>query len=138
MKDKGEILKLGSILMLFGSIVRAFMGLTFANFYATVISSWKVTGNGDARPAMAAMILIYTGCLVSLIASIVGMVHCEEPSYCKPCIYWGIATCLICFSANIMQYVVGYGVSSVVFLTGFVLPALYLAGAFILWGSRKK
>ena len=138
MKERGDILKLASILMLFGSIIRAFMGITFSSFFATTISMWKISGSGDPRPAIATMALIYAGALVELIASIAGMVHCEEPSHSKPCIYWGITTCLLCFAANIMQYVVGYGVSSVVFVTGFALPALYLFGAVYLWTGRKK
>ena len=138
MKERGDILKLASILMLFGSIIRAFMGITFSSFFATTISMWKISGNGDPRPAVAAMILIYAGALVALISSIIGMVNCEEPSHSKPCIYWGIITCVVCFAANIMQYVVGYGVSSVVFITGFVLPLLYLFGAIFLWTGRRK
>lgn len=138
MKERGDILKLASILMLFGSIIRAFMGITFSSFFATVISMWKINGSGDPRLAIATMVLIYTGALVALIASIVGMVNCEEPSHSKPCIYWGIASCAVCFAANIMQYIVGYGVSSVVFVTGFVLPAIYLFGAVFLWTGRKR
>lgn len=138
MKERGDILKLASILMLFGSIIRAFMGITFSSFFATTISMWKISGSGDPRPAVAAMILIYAGALVALISSIIGMVNCEEPSHSKPCIYWGAATCVVCFAANIMQYIVGYGVSSVVFITGFVLPVLYLFGAIFLWTGRRK
>ena len=138
MKERGDILKLASILMLFGSIIRAFMGITFSSFFATTISMWKISGSGDPRPAIVTMVLIYTGALTELIASIVGMVHCEEPSHSKPCIYWGIAACVLCFAANLMQYIVGYGVSSVVFVTGFVLPALYLFGAVYLWTGRKR
>ena len=138
MKERGDILKLASILMLFGSIIRAFMGITFSGFFATTISTWRISKVGDPRPALAAMILIFTGALIALIASIVGMVHCEEPSHSKPCIYWGILCCAVCFAANIMQYIVGYGVSSVVFITGFVLPALYLLGAVYLWTGRRR
>lgn len=138
MKERGDVLKLASILMLFGSIIRAFMGITFSSFFATTISIWKVSRAGDPRPAIATMVLIYAGALVELIASIVGMINCEEPSHSRPCIYWGIVTCLFCFAANIMQYIVGYGVSSVVFITGFVLPLLYLFGAVFLWTGRKR
>lgn len=133
---KHNLLKYMSVLMFFSALVRAFFAFTCLNFFASAM---------NLRLFDAAHILLYRAAIASailggvleLIAGFLGALYCEEPLLAHRCIIWGAAALALGIAANVMQIIVGYGASIYVWLSGAVIPAVYIIGAVQLKHSIK-
>lgn len=125
---KSSFVKYASFLMMLVSLVRFFFGLMMFNFFSTTLTFGAVTKE-QVRLASIAMLLIVLGCLADLIAGFVGMLNWEEPLKAKDCARWGAAALLLGLAGNILQGITGYGISLVAWITGAVIPGLFLCAA---------
>ena len=132
-----QLLKLGSILMIFSSMVRFFFGMMFCNFATLSLVMGSITKQ-RARLFNVTSILIFAGAALEMVVGIIGTLNCEEPSGAKRCIGWGIATLIWTTVCNFLQIYLGYGASYVAWITGAGVPGLFLLGAILFCSYSKR
>ncbi len=124
------LLKAGSVLMLFASFVRFFFSFTFLRFYSTALTMKLMKGYG--RPfCVFIIILSFAASVMMVVVGLIGAISCEERFYAKRCIWWGIASMILCVASNILQIIVGYGTSAITWITAVVIPVVFIAGALV-------
>ena len=88
-----------------------------------------VTSDGGALFPMATLLVIVNG-IVCLIAGVIGSENAANPHKALNFIVWGSLTTLICILGSVLYIVDGRGFDGINLLTGLILPAIYLIGAF--------
>lgn len=125
MKGK-NFLKVCGILMIIGgglgiiiSIIAA-IGAAAVQTLATAVDSSVSTGS-----MWAAVILAIVGSVLELVCGIVGCVNCSKPEKAMVNIVFGVLVIVV----QIIALIMSFSVASLI--TGFIVPALYLVGAFL-------
>lgn len=123
-------LKIASVLLIIGSVLRFFMGLTFLHFFSTLMIRGLLPKDkapfyciAFAIAALSALALLVNGIACAMIAS--------EPLLSHKSVKWGIISLIFCIAANVLQIVGGYGASAVYWITGVVIPVYFLILAVI-------
>ena len=137
MKERGGLLKAGSVFNIFGSFVRFFFGFTFMNFFSRAVLM-NVIDKKDIWMYWCVFGIIALSALLELVAGIVGIMSCEEPQFAKKCIIWGVVILVLGTLGNVLEILARYEVIFIVWLTGTILPFIYLAGAILLHTGRRK
>jgi len=130
-KKSNGFLKVTGILLIIGgslSIILGVAAVACASVIAGVASA--VGETGAAGLLMVATILILVGGVISLIAGIMGVKNAAKPEKASQCILWGLLVIAFSLVGNVINLIGGSGLDYVGLLTGLVLPALYLLGAF--------
>ena len=101
------------------SIIAA-IGAAAVQTLATAVDSGVSTGS-----MWAAVILAIVGSVLELVCGIVGCVNCSKPEKAMVNIVFGILVIVV----QIIALIMSFSVASLI--TGFIVPALYLVGAFL-------
>lgn len=134
---RSHFLRFTCILMMLTSLIRFIMGLTMFNFY---VSARNMGGFDDKTIRYAAITLgVLTLCaLAELISGFIGSLNWDEPLLAYRCVRWGIISLGLGLAGNLLQGLLGYGVSYVAWTTGAVIPALYAAAALRFQRKSRK
>ncbi len=121
-------LKVCGIIMIIGGALSIIIGIL------AVVGALALTGMGiDAGVStgllMVASILALVGGIIELIAGIIGVKNCNDPSKANTCLICGIVVVAVSVLSTILTVVAGGNFSPVSFVTGLILPALYIVGA---------
>ena len=135
--DRGYILKYTSVFMFFAALIRAIFAFTCLNFFSSALNL-RLFDALHTSFYRSALTCAFTGCVLELIAGFFGALYCEEPLLAHRCIVWGAGALLLGLAANVLQIIVGYGASVYVWLSGVVVPAVYVFGAVWLRGARRR
>ena len=110
------------------SIVRTIFGIIMLHFFSTT----HIMGATDDQTLLLAaialaFILLGAGC--ELVGGFWGVVNWEEPLLAYKSVRFGIFTLAFGLIGNLLQGLTGYGISYVAWVTGAVVPALFLIAA---------
>lgn len=125
MRIRRFLLKLAGILMMFSSMTRFVFGLVFVSFYANY-SIFTRGNRGLAGYAFVIFLLLILSCILELIAGIIGVINWNEPYAYRKCIIWGAVAFIAASLSSVFQIFIGYGASIITWLTGFIIPLLFL------------
>jgi len=120
-----KFLKVTGILMIIGGSISIILGII-----AVLAVSVVAALGADPGLLTFSAILFLLGGVVSFVAGIVGVKNAAKPEKAMSCIVLGILTAVISCFGNIIGVVAGNNFDFVGLVTGLVLPALYLIGAF--------
>lgn len=134
---KGTLLKYTSVLLFFSALVRAFFAFTCLNFFASAMNL-RLFDAAHVWLYRTAIITAISGGVLELVSGFFGALYCEEPLLAHRCIGWGTAALALGLAANLMQIIVGYGASIYVWLSGVIIPAIYILGAVRLKARAKR
>ena len=134
---RSRLLKAASILIMLSSLLRVFFGFTMFNFFTTA-STFGSVGKSELKLAGLALGAVALGAAAELVCGFVGAMNWEEPLRAKRCAVWGGVTLALGLLGNGVQALTGYGVSCVAWLTGAVVPALFLTAAFRFYRRSRK
>lgn len=110
------------------SLVRAAFGVMMINFYATA-RTFGAVEKSTLRAAGITLALVFACAALELISGFVGALNWEEPLHAKKCAVWGAAALATGLAGNAAQAMTGYGVSYVAWITGCIVPMIYLAAS---------
>jgi len=125
------ILKVVGILMIIFGAISLIVGLA-GGALAGVISTVEDETAGEIAGTLAgySTVVIITS-VIEFVAGIVGVALCKKPAKATVCIVFGCLTVIAACVSFVMGIVGDASVSNIVSgLVGFVLPVLYLIGAF--------
>ena len=125
---RSHFLRLCSLLSMLASLVRALFGIMMINFFSTALSFGSVS-KGEIRLANLAAALLMLGALTLLTCGFLGALNWEEPLRAANCAKWGGAALLLGVGGNLLQGMIGYGVSYVAWTTGAIVPGLFFLAA---------
>ena len=120
-KKSNKLLKIVGILMIIGSIFSIIMGL-FVGGLAAIF--------GGLNLITFAALSMLAGGIINLIAGICGVRYAAKPEKANTCIVYGVLTAALVVLSNILYVSAGSGMNTMSLVTGLILPALYLIGAF--------
>lgn len=130
------ILKVTGILLMIGGVLNILVGvLSFFGGGATAIYGSRTgVATPDQAAAIGGLMLVYAViCLVygivALLAGLCGFRHADEIRYAGTCVKYGIALIAIDVINAVLVFFMNNFTLSVV--TGFILPILYLVGAYM-------
>ena len=134
---RSVFLKYISILIMLTALVRLFFGFMMINFFAQA-KNMGVTAVGMMRSAGIAIMLIVLCAIGELICGFRGALSWEEPLLAGKCLKWGVITLFLGLLGNLFQWLSGYGVSYVAWITGALMPGAYALAAFLFYNGAKK
>jgi len=120
-----KFLKVTGVLMIIGGIISIILGV----IAVLGVGLLAALGANSGLLTFGA-ILVLVGGVVSLIAGIAGVKNAAKPEKEQTCITLGILTAIISVLGNVLGIAAGGGFDIAGFITGLLLPALYLIGAF--------
>ncbi|MCL1974243.1 MAG: hypothetical protein FWG54_05445 [Bacteroidetes bacterium] len=120
-KKSNKLLKIVGILMIIGSIISIILGLVVGGIAALF---------GGLNLITFAALLMLAGGIVNLIAGICGVKYAAKPEKANTCILYGVLTAALVVLSNILYVSAGSGMNTTSLITGLLLPALYLIGAY--------
>lgn len=122
-----KFLKITGILMIVAAILYLIAGVFIGGLGALA------AGIGAASSLTAsfylALVVTLVGGVCQLIAGILGVKHCQSSKGSKKCITWGIVVVAFSILSTILNLVNGDGFDAVSFVTGLIVPGLYIYGA---------
>lgn len=124
-----KFLKVTGILMIIGGafgIIAGIVAILGVSGLAALVGSAAGTG----ILYMASILCLVSG-IVQLIAGIMGVKNCEKPEMAQKCIVWGAIVAALSILGNILNVVAGSGFNVTSLITGLILPALYIYGAYL-------
>lgn len=124
-----KFLKVTGILMIIGGafgIIAGIVAILGVSGLAALVGSAAGTG----MLYMASILCLVSG-IVQLIAGIMGVKNCEKPEMAQKCIVWGAIVAVLSVLGNILNMVAGSSFNAASLVTGLVLPALYIYGAYL-------
>ena len=115
----------GILMIVFGTLalVLAIIAIAAASLATSLgIGSMMLTLSG---------ILALVGAVAQMVAGILGAVNWARPEKAGVCIVWGVIVIVLCILSTILTLVSDADNFSIIsLLTSFVIPVLYLIGAF--------
>ena len=124
-----KFLKVTGILMIIGGafgIIGGIVAILGVSGLAALVGSAAGTG----ILYMASILCLVSG-IVQLIAGIMGVKNCEKPEMAQKCMIWGAIVAALSILGNILNVVAGSGFNVTSLITGLILPALYIYGAYL-------
>ena len=119
-------LKVTGILM----IVFGTLALVLAIIAIAAVSLAASLGIGSMMLTLSG-ILALVGAVAQMVAGILGAVNWARPEKAGVCIVWGVIVIVLCIHSTILTLVSDADNFSIIsLLTSFVIPVLYLIGAF--------
>ena len=119
-------LKVTGILM----IVFGTLALVLAIIAIAAVSLAASLGIGSMMLTLSG-ILALVGAVAQMVAGILGAVNWARPEKAGVCIVWGVIVIVLCILSTILTLVSDADNFSIIsLLTSFVIPVLYLIGAF--------
>ena len=125
---KGQnFLKVTGILMIIAAVLSILVGVVIGGIGA--LAAGLGAGSGLTVSYFLALILTLAGGICELIAGIYGVKHCKSGANAKKCITWGIVVVAFSVLATVLNLVNGSEFDVMSFVTGLIVPGLYIYGA---------
>lgn len=120
-----KFLKVTGILMIIGGafgIIGGIVAMIGAGALAAVLET-------SAGGLMLASALILASAVFQLIAGIMGVKNCDKAEKAQSCLIMGILVAVLSVVGNIISNVLGSSFNITNYITGLIIPALYIVGA---------
>ena len=120
-----KFLKVTGILMIIGGafgIIGGIIALIGAGALAAVLET-------SAGGLMLASALILVSAVFQLIAGIMGVKNCDKPEKAQSCLVMGVIVAILSVAGNVTSSVLGSSFNITSYVTGLVIPVLYIIGA---------
>ena len=120
-----KFLKVTGILMIIGGafgIIGGIIALIGAGALAAVLET-------SAGGLLLASALILASAVFQLIAGIMGVKNCDKPEKAQSCLVMGVIVAILSVAGNIISNVLGSDFNIISYVTGLVIPVLYIIGA---------
>ena len=128
-QEKNKLLQICGILMIIGGSVGTVISI-IAIAGMILIAGLAAIAGVDATLALVSTILLIVSSIVTLIAGITGVKNAGRPENASKCITIGFINIAVTIVGNIVAVVSGDNLSPLSLVTGLVLPALFLLGAY--------
>ncbi len=128
MEKSNGFLKIAGILMIIGGVFTILFSILAVIGVGALAAT--LSQEVDMGMLIAASVLGIISGIISLIAGILGAKNANKPEKAKTCIIYGGLTVLLSVLGSILNVVGGSQFSVVGLITGLIVPALYLIGAF--------
>ena len=120
-----KFLKVTGILMIISAafgIIGGIIALIGAGALAAVLET-------SAGGLMLASALILVSAVFQLIAGIMGVKNCDKPEKAQSCMVIGVIVAILSVAGNVTSSVLGSSFNITSYVTGLVIPVLYIIGA---------
>ena len=120
-----KFLKVTGILMIIGGafgIIGGIVAMIGAGALAAVLET-------SAGGLMLASALILASAVFQLIAGIMGVKNCDKAEKAQSCLIMGILVVVLSVVGNVISNVLGSSFNITNYITGLIIPALYIVGA---------
>ena len=120
-----KFLKVTGILMIIGGafgIIGGIIAVIGAGALAAVLET-------SAGGLMLASALILASAVFQLIAGIMGVKNCDKAEKAQSCLIMGVLVAVLSVVGNIISNVLGSSFNITNYITGLIIPALYIVGA---------
>ncbi len=120
-----KFLKVTGILMIIGAafgIIGGIIAIIGVGAMAAVLET-------SAGGLMFASVLILASAVFQLIAGIMGVKNCDKPEKAQSCLVMGIIVAILSVAGNVTSSVLGSSFNITSYVTGLVIPVLYIIGA---------
>ena len=120
-----KFLKVTGILMIIGGafgIIGGIVAMIGAGALAAVLET-------SAGGLMFASVLILASAVFQLIAGIMGVKNCDKPEKAQSCLVMGVIVAILSVAGNVTSSVLGSSFNITSYVTGLVIPVLYIIGA---------
>ena len=120
-----KFLKVTGILMIIGGafgIIGGIVAMIGAGALAAVLET-------SAGGLMLASALILASAVFQLIAGIMGVKNCDKPEKAQSCLVMGVIVAILSVAGNVISSVLGSSFNITSYVTGLVIPVLYIIGA---------
>ena len=120
-----KFLKVTGILMIIGGafgIIGGIIAMIGAGALAAVLET-------SAGGLMLASVLILASAVFQLIAGIMGVKNCDKPEKAQKCLVMGVIVAILSVAGNIISNVLGSSFDIFSYVTGLIIPVLYIIGA---------
>ncbi len=124
-----KFLMVTGILMIIGGAFGIIAGIV-AILGVSGLAALAGSAAGTGMLYLASFLCLASG-IVQLIAGVMGVKNCEKPEMAQKCIIWGAIVAALSVLGNILNVVVGSSFNVTSLLTGLILPALYIYGAYL-------
>lgn len=122
-----KFMKVTGILMIIAAVLYIIAGVFIGGLGALAIGLGA--GSGLTAGYFLALIVTLVGGICQLIAGIKGVKHCNNSENSKKCIAWGVVVVAFSILAAILDLVNSGEFSAMSFVSGLVVPGLYIYGA---------
>lgn len=127
---KGQkFLKVTGILMIIGGVIGIIGGIV-AILGVSGLAALAGSAEGTGMLYAASILCLVSG-IIQLIAGIKGVKNCTKPEMAQKCMVWGIIVAIFCVLGNVLNMVGGSELNMSSLVTGLILPALYIYGAYM-------
>lgn len=120
-----KFLKVTGILMIIGAafgIIGGIIAIIGVGAMAAVLET-------SAGGLMFASVLILASAVFQLIAGIMGVKNCDKPEKAQSCLVMGVIVAILSVAGNVTSSVLGSSFNITSYVTGLVIPVLYIIGA---------
>ena len=120
-----QFLKVTGILMIIGGafgIIGGIVAMIGAGALAAVLET-------SAGGLMLSSALILASAVFQLIAGIMGVKNCDKAEKAQSCLIMGVLVAVLSVAGNIISNVLGSSFNITSYITGLIIPALYIVGA---------
>ena len=120
-----KFLKVTGILMIIGGafgIIGGIIAMIGAGALAAVLET-------SAGGLILASVLILASAVFQLIAGIMGVKNCDKPEKAQSCLVMGVIVAILSVAGNVTSSVLGSSFNITSYVTGLVIPVLYIIGA---------
>lgn len=120
-----KFLKVTGILMIIGGgfgIIGGILAMLGAGALAAVLET-------SAGGLMLASALILASAVFQLIAGIMGVKNCDKPEKAQSCLVMGVIVAILSVAGNVISNVLGSSFNIMSYVTGLIIPVLYIIGA---------
>lgn len=135
-QKSNKFLKVTGILMIIGGAFGIIVGI-IAVAGVGLLSGLAAEAGVSVGGLIISTILVLLGAIIELIAGIVGVKNAAKPEKAQTCIVLGIIVAVLSVGGNIWSAAASASITETAFsldvqglITGLVLPALFLIGAF--------
>lgn len=120
-----KFLKVTGILMIIGGafgIIGGIVAMIGSGALAAVLET-------SAGGLMLASALILASAVFQLIAGIMGVKNCDKPEKAQSCLVMGVIVAILSVAGNVISNVLGSDFNILSYVTGLIIPVLYIIGA---------
>lgn len=122
-----KFLKVTGILMIIAAVFYLIAGVFIGGLGA--LAAGLGAADGLTGSYYAALLVMLVGGVCQLIAGIKGVKHSQSRENAKKCMTWGIVVVAFSILASILKTVNGSEFDVTSFITGLIVPGLYIYGA---------
>ena len=131
MKGKNFLKVTGILMIIFGAIALIVSIVAFAGV-ALLVSLAESAGTDISSGTLyLACVVLLVSSIAEFVAGILGVVNCSKPEKAGTCLVCGIIVAVLAVLGELLTIIGGGKFSVFNLFAGLVIPALYIAGAFL-------